>query len=93
MNRQRHYWIVARDETGQPYLLYGGLTEEIARQKGFEMLGGIDFEIKMYPTVDRNAASAMHRGKRLQAGEGLHRSSERLGHEKSLRRLRNSFNN
>ena len=40
---RQYYWIVAHDDTGKPYLIYGGESEEAARDKGLEMLSGIDF--------------------------------------------------
>lgn len=84
-----YYWIVTRDqETGKPYLLTGGDTEIEARRRGLEMLGGTDFEIKRYPTRDRNEASAYYRGKRLEHGDGLKKSSQRIAHEKTLKRRR-----
>jgi len=88
--KKYHYWIVARDE-GKPYLIYACPShegEEVARQKGLEMMGGLNFEIKRYPTMDRDTASAFYRGVRLEKGEGLKRASQRIGHEKSLNRLR-----
>ena len=79
--------MVARDN-GRPYLIYGGTDESSARQKGLEMLSGIDFEIKRYPTRDLAAASAYFRGKRLEQGDGLKKSSQRIGHNKSIKQLR-----
>lgn len=78
---------MARDND-KPYLLYGGVTESEARQKGMEMLGGLDFEIKRFPTMNLAAASAYYRGKRLEQGEGLKKSTQRLGHNKSLKHLK-----
>ena len=75
-------------DTGKPYLIYGGKNEEEARQQGLEMLQGLNFEIRQFPTRNLAAASAMLRGVRLESGEGLHRSSERQGHERTLRRRR-----
>ena len=92
MPREYHYWLAAHDpDTGRPYLIYGGSDrdgEDAARSKGFEMLGSIDFEVKRYPTRNLAEASAFHRGKRLEAGEGLKASSQRLGHERSVSRMR-----
>lgn len=85
--KEYHYWIVARED-GKPYLVYGGRTEQEARNKGMEMLGGINFEIKRFPTRDLAAASAYYRGKRLESGEGLRNSTQRIGHGKSIKRLR-----
>jgi len=66
-----YYWLVAKDETGKPYLVYGGATEEEARQKGLENLNGIDFEIKPLPTRDLSSASSMLRGNRLEQTHSL----------------------
>ena len=83
--RQNHYWLVCSDE-GKPYLVYGGRTEDEARQKGLDILGGVDFEVKMYPTSNLAAASSMHKGKRLEDTHSLGKASQRLGHDRSLRR-------
>lgn len=94
MVRRYHLWLVTKDETGKPYLIYGAPDfgtnggEAIAREKGLSMLGGLDFEIKRYPTSDLGTASAYHRGKRLERGEGLKASVQRLGHDRSLKRLK-----
>ena len=85
--RQYHFWIATRDESGKSYLIYGCPDrdgESIARDKGIDMLGGLDFEIKRYPTSNLAQASSFHRGKRLESGEGLRASTQRLGHEKSV---------
>lgn len=89
MKGQRiYYWLVTRDPgTGQPYLIYGGITEDEARQKGLEMLSGIDFEIRGLRTRNMARASAMVRGTRLEASHSLKEASRRIGHDKSLRRL------
>ena len=88
--RQYHFWLVSRDpDTGRPYLIYGCSDrdgEETARAKGIEMLGGLDFEVRRYPTRNLAEASAFHRGKRLEGGEGLRASTQRLGHERSVAR-------
>lgn len=90
--REYHYWISAIEpETGKPYLLYGCPAregEEKARQRGMELLGGLDFQIKRYPTRDINMASSYLRGKRQEQTQSLKESSRRIGHNKSLRRLR-----
>lgn len=83
----RHYWwIVTKDEGGKPYLLTGGRTEDEAKQKGMEMLGGLDFEVKRLPTTDLRKASSLLKGDRLEHTRDLHRASERLGHERSMAR-------
>lgn len=85
--RNWHHWIVAKDpETGKPYLIAGGRTEDEARQKGLEMLGGTDFEVRRLPTVSLAAASSMVKGRRLEKTKSLHKATERLGHDRSLRR-------
>ncbi len=87
--REYHLWIATRDERGKPYLIYGCSDrdgESACRDKGMEMLGGLDFEIKRYPTKNLAEASAFHRGKRLERGEGLKSATQRLGHEKSIAR-------
>lgn len=84
---KQYWWIVSQDESGKPYLIFGSaVSESEARQKGLEMLAGMDFTIKQFPTRDLGAASAFLRGKRLEHGEGLRKSSQRIGHEKSLKR-------
>ncbi|MCK9600320.1 MAG: hypothetical protein M0R06_14845 [Sphaerochaeta sp.] len=91
MRREYHLWIVTKDpETGKPYLIYGCPDrngEDECRAKGIEMLGGLNFEIRRYPTRSLSEASAFHRGKRLESGEGLKASTQRLGHEKSVERM------
>ena len=87
--RRKYYWIVTTDpDTGKPYLIAGGNTEEEARSKGFEMLGGIDFEIRGLPTRNLSRASSMVRGKRLEDTHSLRKARERLGHDKSLDRMK-----
>lgn len=86
-HRNWYYWIVTKDpDTGKPYLLPGGKTEQEARQKGLEQLGGLDFELRRFPTTNMAAASAMLKGRRLEKTQSLHKATERLGHNKSLRR-------
>lgn len=87
-SRRHHYWLVTRDENGKPYLIYGGPTEEEARSKGLEVLGGMDFDIKRLPTRNLQAASSMIRGTRLEQTHSLKQASERIGHSRSLRRLK-----
>lgn len=86
----RHYfWIITRDpETKKPFLIKGGASEEEARQRGLEMLGNLDFEVKDLQTTNMAEASARLRGKRLEDGEGLRTSTQRIGHERSLERLK-----
>ena len=89
MAKQYHFWLVAKDETGKPYLIYGCPDrdgEDSARSRGFEMLNGMDFQIRRYPTSNLAQASSFYRGKRLESGEGLRASTQRIGHDKSVTR-------
>lgn len=89
VSRRFYYWLVAKGEDGKTFLIFGSEhSEEECRQKGLEMLQGVDFQVVRLPTRDLATASSMWRGKRLDVGEGLHRSTQRLGHDKSIRRLR-----
>jgi len=87
-DHKQYYWLTAHDEDGKPYLIYGGLNEDEAREKGLEMLGGIDFEIRRLPTRDLSTASSMLKGNRLATTHSLHEATKRVGHNKSLRRLK-----
>jgi len=87
-DRRYYYWLTARDETGKPYLIYGGMTEDEARQKGLEMLGGTDFQIKRLPTRNLARASSLLKGGRLEQTHSLKEAGKRIGHNKSLKRLR-----
>jgi len=85
---RQYWWIVARDEDGKPYLIFGSDKGEAdALQHGREMLPGTDFEIKKYPTMNLQHASQLHRGVRLESTHSLKEASRRLGHEKSAARL------
>ncbi len=87
-DRKYHFWIVAKSE-GKPYLIYGSPnSEEEARSKGLEMLGGMDFEIKRLPTRDLAKASSMVRGVRLEDTHSLKEASKRIGHNKSIKKLK-----
>lgn len=87
-SRRRYYWLVtANPDTGKPYLIYGGKDEEEARQKGLDVLNGIDFEIRGLPTRNQQTASSMVRGKRLEETHSLTKASERIGHNRSIRNL------
>lgn len=92
--REEYYWITAVDpETGKPYLIAGGRTEDEARQKGLETLGGLDFLIRKLPTTNLARASSLLKGDRLEKTKSLHKAAERLGHERSLDRLRDRIRN
>lgn len=88
--RKYYYWLCAKDpETGKPYLVFGSEKDEAdARQRGLELFGGVDFIIKRYPTRDLDTASAYLRGKRLEQSGSLGEAGKRIGHTRSLRRLR-----
>lgn len=90
MPQRYYYWIAVRDpDTGKLNLIFGSdRSEEEARQKAMEMVPGLDFEVKRYPTRSLQAASAFLRGKRLESGEGLKAAQERIGHEKSVKKIR-----
>ena len=94
MARQYHWWIISKDELGKPYLIYGAPDfgsdggEDVARSKAFEVLGGLDFNLKRLATRNLSAARGFVCGGFLESGKGLRESVRRLGHEKSLNRLR-----
>lgn len=85
--RQPWYWIVASDETGQPYLIFGGATESDARQKGLEMMPGVNFEVRMFRTRNLDMARSLLRGSRLDGHHSLREAGRRQGHEKSISKL------
>jgi len=91
-SRRKYYWLLATEpETGKLNLIFGGSTEDEARHKGLEMLSGIDFEIRELPTRSQPAASAMIRGKRLETTHSLKRASEKIGHERSIYKMRRKY--
>lgn len=89
-SKRLYFWIATRDEVGKPYLISAVKckTEDECRQHGMEILGGLDFEIKRYPTRDLRAAVRMYRGSRLEDTHTLQTSARRQGHEKSINRLK-----
>ena len=86
-----HYWLYAKDpSTGKPYLIYGCPAsdgEEHARLRGLELLPGLNFEIKRLRTMNLQKASSMIRGGRLETSHSLREAGQRIGHERSVRRL------
>jgi len=85
---QKYWWIICQDpDSGKPFLIAGGDTELEARQKGMEMLGGIDFEVKDLPTRNLARASSIIRGGRLEDTHSLRTAKEKLGHDRSVRRM------
>jgi len=85
--RRQWYWIVAQDDMGQPYLIFGGATEPEARQKGLEMLPGVNFEVRMFRTRNLDTARSLLRGSRLDGQRSLRQAGRRQGHEKSIPKL------
>lgn len=85
--KRYHYWLLCKDEDGKPFLVYGASTEEECRQKGLEMLGA-EFEIRRLPTKNLASASQMVKGRTLEETHSLKKASHRLGHDKSVRRMR-----
>lgn len=82
------YWILCKDpDTGRPFLIAGGDTEDEAREKGLSTLSGIDFEIRGLRTRNLAAASSMIRGKRLEDTRSLRTAREKIGHDRSVRRM------
>ena len=90
-SRRKYYWLVCQSDDGKVFLIAGGRTEEEARQKGLEMLGGINFEIRALPTTNLQSASSMVRGKRLEDTQSLNKARERIGHNSSLNRLKRKY--
>ena len=87
-SRRKHFWLITVDpDSGKPFLIYGGSTEDEARQRGIDVLGGIDFEIRTLPTRHLATASSMIRGERLDGSRSLHEASRIQGHERSIKRL------
>ena len=78
-----HFWLVATYD-GKPTLVYGGPDENSARQRGMELLPGVDFEIKRLPTISLARASSLIRGNRLEQSHSLKQATQRLGHNKSI---------
>lgn len=85
-HRHTYYWIVATDEFGKTFLIFGGNTESQAREQGLEMLPSTDFRV--VPLHSRNSAMASQewKGGRLKQTHDLHASTQRVGHERSLTR-------
>lgn len=79
--RQYHWWIVAKDEAGKTILIYGAPMEDAARERAFEMLPGIEFELRRLPTKDLGRASAMLKGNLLETTHDLKKATRRLRHK------------
>lgn len=84
-----YWWLVTQDEDGKPYLIFGSdKGEDDALQNGREMLPGTSFEVRKLPTRNLQRASSLLRGSRLENTHSLKEASKRLGHEKSVARLK-----
>ena len=89
--KEYHFWLSAKDETGKPYLVYACADREgenQARQRGMELLPGLDFSIHRWPTRDIDSARGYLAGKRLDSTHNLREAGRRQGHEKSIARLK-----
>ncbi len=88
-SHKKFYWILARDPDPphKPFLIAGGDDESSAREKALDMLPGLDFEIRGLRTRNLSRASQMIRGKRLEDTHDLRTAKEKLGHERSVRRM------
>jgi len=79
--RREYWWLVARDDKGQRYLIFGSdKNEEDARQKGLE-LGMLDFEIKKFPTRDMDTASHMLKYGIARQERDISQAGRRLRHK------------
>jgi len=85
-----YWWIVSHDpDTKKPYLIFGSeKSEDECRQRGMELLGGLDFEVKRLGTRSLSKASSLLKGNRLEQTHSLKEASKRLGHDKSVLRDR-----
>ena len=89
MSEKLCWWLVARDEQGKTVLIFGSdRSEDEARQKGLEMLGGLNFDIKRLPTRNLARASSLCKGNRLEQTHDLKEATKRLTHERGLRQSR-----
>ena len=84
--RRMYWWLVAKEETGQRYLIFGSdKSEEDARQKGLEM-GMSDFGIKKFPTRDVDSASHMLKYGIVKQSGDIRQAGKRLRHKIPQRR-------
>lgn len=82
MVAREYWWLVARDEHGKTVLIFGSdRSEEDARQRGLEMLSGLDFAVKRLPTRDLGRASSLLKGNRLEEAHSLRDATQRLRHK------------
>jgi hypothetical protein len=86
-HKRYYFWLKCKDLSGKVYLVFGSdLSMDDARTHGLELLGNTDFEIRRLPTRNLSRASQMTKGTRLEETHDITKASEKLGHEKSLRR-------
>jgi len=83
---QHHYWLTGYVDDNR-FLIYGGPTEDQARQHGLEVLSGVDFEIVKLPTRHQPTASRMLKGRVLDATGDIRGATKHLRHK----RLRRNF--
>ena len=88
IRERQYYWLVAKDEEGKTVLIFGSESESEARQKGLEMLGGLNFDIRRLPTRNLSRASSLLKGNRLERTHDLKEATKRLSHERGLRQSR-----
>jgi len=85
-SRGRNYFWITGIVDGKPFLFLGGANSEEARMKAFDMLPGVDFEIKALPTTNTAKASQLLKYGKLADTRDIRRARERLGHDKTIKR-------
>ena len=86
MTTRYHYWLTGV-AGGKRFLIYGADNEDRAREKGLELLSGIDFTIKRLPTRDIRSASRQVKGYKLEETHDLGIATKRLKHKRIKRRV------
>lgn len=77
--RRSYWWIIAKD--GERTVLAGPKESlEDANALGYSM--GCFFEVMELPTRDRGRAAQIVKAMRLERGEGLDKSMQKLRHER-----------
>jgi hypothetical protein len=80
--RRRYWWLVGTDTDGTPFLVFGSaVSEQEARQKGLEMLGGVNCEVKELHHRDMGAASHEMKGGTLAESKDIHKALRKLRHK------------
>jgi len=78
--RREYWWIVAQDDSGQKYLIFGSdRSSDDARQKGLEMGMG-DFEIRKFPSRDIATCSHMLKYGIVERTRDISQAGKRLRH-------------